>query len=139
MYSDSIRYGYTGSALPGNAEVVVLLATAATSGSMSGVIGPPPNGVGNYSQTYNVHRVVVDITNDQTGTIKIYQSMNRGSTWVRAYDDIAVAAPAANSTNSYDILVEPFADWKIEWTNGAAPQTTWRVNLTSTSQRVVAV
>ena len=137
MPSDSIKYKYNGSALPGNAEVVVLLATAATSGSMSGVIGPPPNGVGNYFPTHNVHRVVVAMRNDQAGTLREYKSMDRGATWL-VISSTAVAAAAANSQNIYDFWVEPYADWKLDWLNGAAPQTAFQPDISSTAQRVIA-
>ena len=132
-----MRFNYTGSALPGNAETVVLLATAPTSGVLTGVIGGAGN-MGNFFPNARIERVLLSLTNDQAGTLNEYQSFDRGATWTKIFTT-AVAASAANSENQYDFLVEPYGDWKLEWVNGAAPQTTFKVNLAGTEQRPVAV
>lgn len=130
------RAKYTGSALPGNAEVVVLYATAPT--YTSGVSDNRGFGIANFHQSSGIKRVLLALTNDQSGTLKAYQSTDRGVTWVQVVADTAVAAAAANSENMYDFLVEPYQDWKVTWTNGATPQTTFRVNITLTDERVIA-
>lgn len=135
MSNELVRIKYTGSALPGNGETIVLVATAPTSGSNTGVLGPP-GGMGNFLQMAEIRRIALSLTNDQTGTLNLYQSQNRGSTWVKVYTT-AVAASAANSENQYDIWVEPYPDIKLEWVNGATPQTTFTPNIVGVGQRVV--
>lgn len=129
-------FDYRGSALPGNAEVVVIFATAPTTsgGAQDG------NGytTANWLQTNNIHRIYVNLQNDQSGILKAYQSQNRGVTWVQVVADISVSASAANSTNDYDFNCEPYKDYKITWTNGATPQTTFRVNVVGIEQRAPA-
>lgn len=133
---NQVRFNYTGSALPGNGEVVVLLATAPTSGVTTGVIGGSAS-QGNYFQGVNIRRVLVGLINDQAGTLKEYMSTDRGVTWTQI-SSTAVAAIAANSQNIYDFLVEHYPDWKLTWTNGATPQTAFSPNIAGTDQRVVA-
>lgn len=135
--SAPVRFVYTGSALPANGETVVLLATAPTAGVLTGVIGGAGN-MGNCFPNMLIRRILVDITNDAGGTLREYQSVDRGANWVQINPDLAVAAAAANSVNQYDFLVEQYGDWKLIWVNGATPQTTFRVNIVSDDQRVVA-
>jgi hypothetical protein len=130
------RAKYTGSALPGNAEVVVLYATAPT--YTAGVSDNLGYNLANFHQCSGVKRVVVALRNDQTGTLKAYESNNRGVTWTQITADTAVAAAAANSQNIYDFLVEPYQDWKVTWTNGATPQTAFSPDITLTDERVIA-
>ena len=116
MSSENVRVTYTGSALPGNAEVVTIFDTTKT-----------PNGMGAaFVAIAGLHRLYVAIVNDQTGTLKSSSSENRGKTWTQI-DSLAVAAVSANSENPSDWLIEPYLDWKLEWTNGATPQGTFRV------------
>lgn len=136
MSDTQVRFGYTGSALPGNAEVVVLLATAPTSGSGTGVIGHPAS-AGNWFQVQKIRRIVVGLINDQAGTLKEYVSNDRGANWVQV-SSTAVAAIAANGQNIYDFFVEHYPDWKLTWTNGATPQGTFSPNIVGTGQRVIA-
>ena len=136
MADAEVKIGYTGSALPGNGETVVLVATARTSGSDVGVLGPP-GGIGNVFQLLGIRRIVVALRNDQAGTLKEYKSMDRGVTWLQI-SNTSVAAAAANSQNIYDFLVEPYSDWKVEWVNGAAPQTAFQPSIAGTGQRVIA-
>ncbi len=130
------RFGYTGSALPGNAEVVVLLATAPTSGVGTGVIAHPASSALQF-QKMKIRRGIVALRNDQAGTLREYKSMDRGATWL-TISSTAVAAAAANSQNIYDFLVEPYVDWKCDWLNGATPQTAFQPDIVGTGQRVVA-
>ena len=137
MSDEHVRFKYTGSALPGNAETVIILATAPTSGSFTGVIAGPGN-IGHFFQTSKIRRVVLALVNDQAGTLKEYKSMDRGATWLQINPDIAVAASAANSENIYDFWVEPYVDWKLAWTNGAAAQTAFSPDIVGVGQRVIA-
>lgn len=136
MSDAEVKFGYTGTALPNNAEVVVLLATAPTSGSGAGVIAHPAH-AGNQFQNMGIRRIVVGLINSQAGTLKEYESNDRGATWTQI-SSTAVAAIAANSQNIYDFFVEHYTDWKLTWTNGATIQATFSPNIVGTGQRVVA-
>ena len=82
-------------------------------------------------------RLTVAINNSQAGTLDAYQSQDRGVTWVKI-DTLAVAAAATATQNFNDYLVEGYADFKLEWTNGATPQTVFTPNVTMTPQRTIA-
>lgn len=117
-----LRFTYTGTALPTGSTTVTLLDTTTF---------PYPN----FFQKHGIHRVLVDLTNDQTGTLKVYQSADRGTTWVQIVPTTTVAANATNATNQYDYLVEPYPDWKLTWTNGGVTQTTFTVNVMGIDSR----
>ena len=118
-----IRFKYTGKALPDNADVVVLFSTGPTLG-VPGAF-PFANGL----QALSINRIYVAIQNSQAGTLKAYKSDDHGVTWVQIIADQAVATAAANSENINDYLVEPYADWKLTWTNGATIQTVFGVSI----------
>jgi len=112
---------YTGSALPGNAEVVTLYATSdATTG-------------GRFFANVGVKRFALALVNDAAGTLAS-QSSEDGITWTTISSD-AVAASAANAENIYDFWVEPYYHWRLRWTNGATPQTSWRVAMVMSDER----
>lgn len=115
------RYG--GSALPGNAETVVLFST---------VVAFPGK---SFHAGAGIHRILIDIDHDQSGTIKAYRSNNRGVTWTQFYDSGAIAAPGATASTERDIAVEPLQDWKVEWVNGATPQTLFLVDMALLGER----
>lgn len=108
------RAKYTGSALPGNAETVVLFSTAAACP------------MANWGPMNNIHSYHYDIKHDQAGTVKGYKSSNRGTSWVQFYDSDSLTAPTYTSTAV--VLVEGLADFKFEWVNGATPQTAFAVD-----------
>lgn len=112
----STKVKYTGSALPGNAETVNIFST------VSAFPGK------NYAAMHGRNRLEVSIKNDQTGTLKGYRSSDRGVNWVQVYPDTAVAAPASGATNFYDFLIVEFEDFKLDWLNGATPQTVFHVD-----------
>ena len=114
---------YSGSALPGNAETVVLFST---------VVAFPGKDFHTYA---DIARIIIDIKHDQAGTMKAYRSQDRGVTWNQMYDSGSVAAPAATSSTIRDLAIEPYMDWKVEWLNGAAPQTTFIVDMALVIER----
>lgn len=119
-----VNMKYTGSALPGNAETVVIFNSYVA-------------GFGGYGlQGAGIHRVDVSIQNDQAGTLKAYASTN-GTTWVQ-YDSAAISAASSTTESHSDWLVEPYMFWKLEWLNGATPQTIFNVRMAGTDQRPVA-
>jgi len=78
---------------------------------------------------HHISRIIFGVQNDQTGTLKAYWSSDRGTNW-NLYSSTAVAIPASGaSSGPYGILVDPYDDWKLVWTNGGSAQTTWRTSL----------
>jgi len=115
--------------LPGNAQVVSLFDTTVAFPSAQ------------YLAMNKLKRLVVDLKNDQAGTLFWYKSQTRNTApsaapvWV-AIGTAPIAIAAANASNQSEYLVEEFADWKLEWTNGATPQTQFIVDLALTGERV---
>lgn len=134
MSDAQVGFKYTGTALPTGASVVVVFATAPPSAGVAGAFT-----FGNALQQLGIRRIMLAVDNDQAGTLKAYQSKDRGVTWTRVGGDVAVAAASSNSDNVLDFLVEEYADWKVEWTNGGVDQTKFNMNIVGTGQRVKAV
>lgn len=84
-----------------------------------------------------IKRFRLGLEHSHLGTINAYRSPDRGTTW-HQLSTTAVAAPAANSTNEYDFLVEGYDDWKVEWVNGGTTQSPWSIVLVASDERSVA-
>ena len=123
--SNSVKFKYTGSALPGNGEVVSFFDTTNTGYG------------GNFCDTNGIARIMVRLVNDNAGTLTFESSEDRGTSW-RTRSTNAVAASAANSENVYDFLVEGLPDVRVRWTNGATPQGTFVVSTVGDMMRTVA-
>lgn len=81
--------------------------------------------------SHGVSRVTFSVENSEAGTLKAYRSVDKGTNWDQVGGDIAVAAAAATDINGpYDFLVDTYQDFKIDWLNGGAAQTTWRPEVT---------
>lgn len=126
MSSHPIRIKYVGTALPGNGATVTLFSTVDAGWAANGFA------------LLGIARLIFSINNDQSGTLKAYQSTDRGVTWVQAVADDAESASGATAENINDYLVEQYADWKLDWVNGATPQTRFTVNIAADSMRNVA-
>lgn len=111
--NENVRIKYTGSALPGNAETVTIFDSTST-------------GISNFAAIARLHRLYVTVINDQAGTLVFQSSENGGTAWT-TINSTAVSASAANSENPYDYDIEPYRDVRLRWTNGATPQTSFRV------------
>lgn len=84
------------------------------------------------------HFAVLDIKNAAAGTLKAYKSIDRGVTWNQIEQFSVAAAPTAES-NKYEFLVEPYMEWKLDWVNGGASQSTmWVVDFALTDRRASA-
>lgn len=125
--SFQVKFAYTGAALPGNGAVVTFFDTTTANSGMGA----------NWCDTYGIARVLVRLVNDQTGTLTMDVSTNRGTSWTTISTD-SVTASSANSENAYDFLVEGLADVRIRWTNGATPQGTFIPTVVGTSIRHIA-
>lgn len=131
MSAETVILKYMGAALPGNGQVVSIFDSTAAFPSAQ------------YIAMNRLKRLVTDIKNDQAGTLTWYKSQTRVATpsatpvWV-AIGTLAVAAAAANATNFNEFLVEEYADFKLEWTNGVTPQTQFIVDVALSGERVKA-
>ncbi len=121
------KFKYTDTALPLGASVYTLF---------NSVTAFP---FGNGFQMLDIHRILLTLQNDHTGTIKCSRSTDRGTNWVRCVPDISVSAASSNDVNSYDFLVEAYEDFKIEWTNGGTNQTVFAPSIVGVPSRQVAV
>lgn len=83
-----------------------------------------------------IRKVVLDLKNSQAGTLNEFYSNDRGVTWLQVSTD-PVAIPAAGFDTSREFLVESYADWKLEWTNGGVAQIGWTPQIALTDQRAV--
>jgi hypothetical protein len=136
MSQQVAKFRYTGVALPGNAAQVVLFDTVVNFPNMANAI--PQCGM---------KRLDMDLAHDQAGTLIWYKTEARGLTsvfgagsaattvWTQI-GTLAVAAPAAGVSDNFDFLVEEFTDFKLEWTNGATPQTVWVPSIALSDERV---
>lgn len=81
-----------------------------------------------YFAMLKMQRLVISILNSQAGTLKGYRSATeRGAgapQWTQVYQ-ASVAAASGNNANWYDLLVAPYDDYKLVWTNGGVAQATW--------------
>lgn len=134
---------YTGAALPGNAETVILFDTAIsvdgvnlTTAALRAAARGFAMSKGHF-QKMGGKRFVLRLVNDAAGTLNVYKSDDRGANWNKIYT-VAVAASAANSENVYDVLIEGLYDWKVEWVNGATPQTSWEPSMEISDERGLA-
>ena len=82
-------------------------------------------------RNHDISRVIFTLKNSHLGTIKAYESMDKGANWVQFGDDISVAASGSTDVSGpYDFLVDTYDDVRISWVNGGSAQTTWRPGVT---------
>lgn len=73
-----------------------------------------------------IHRLRIDIAHDQAGTFNFYKSDDGGVNW-RLLSTAAAVAPA--TTTKAGVIVEGFADYRLQWVNGGTPQTYFESDL----------
>lgn len=123
---------YTGSTPGADANTYVLFATAQPSAGSTNFAFPG----GWYCAQHGLKRLIVDIGHANSGTLNLYRSNNRGTSWDQVFTSGAIAAPAATSSTIRDFAIEEYPDFKIEWVNGGATQAArWIVNMALTDQR----
>lgn len=73
------------------------------------------------------NRLQFGVENSEAGTLKGYMSPDKGTNWYQVEGDVAVAAAAATDISGpYDWLIDTYPDFKLDWVNGGAAQTTWK-------------
>ena len=73
-------------------------------------------------------RVLISISHNADGTLKEYKSSDGGTTWIQIAADDAITA-VSNVDTFKEYQVQPYVDYKVEWTNGNSAQTTWNVSV----------
>jgi hypothetical protein len=106
---------YKGSALPGNAETIVLFSSVVAFGARA-------------APHYRVFWVDVAITTDEaagTQTVRLEKSIDGGATW------ITVGTPTAviDGNTNVSFFVSPYQDFRIVYLNGTTPQTLFGAEL----------
>lgn len=115
MTCDKTYIPYKGSALPGNAESVVLFSSTTAWGSRA-------------AQQYRAFWVDVAIQTDQaagTQTVALQKSVDGGTNWITVGTPTAVAS----GHTLEEFFVSPYQDWRILYLNGTTPQTAFAVDL----------
>lgn len=87
-------------------------------------------------QAAGMKRVVVVFAHSNTGTINVYRSADRGTTWAQVSTRIIVG-PSATGSSCFDVNVSMFSDFKLEWVNGGSAQTTWTVDIALTDEQTL--
>ncbi len=105
---------YKGSALPGNAEAIVLFNTVVAFGL-------------NAAPHYQLYWADLSISADQNtnNTVALQKSVD-GTTWVTVASATVTNANASNESSFY---VAPHQNWRLLYTNGTTPQTAFSVDL----------
>ena len=71
-----------------------------------------------------ISKLVTDLKHSHLGTYKWYKSSDRGTNWLQIGEE-DIGAPAATDTVFREFVIEPYADFKLDWINGNSAQTTW--------------
>jgi hypothetical protein len=133
MSHANIKYA---GATPGNdSNDYILLVTALPAGTTDTMNAQWPE---NFCALANIKKLSVVIKCDNAGTLKFYESVNRGTTF-RQIDQISVAAPGSTASFVAEFLVEGLRDFKLVWTNGGSAQTFFDVLMSLSEQRASAV
>ncbi|HXQ34399.1 MAG TPA: hypothetical protein VN843_10330 [Anaerolineales bacterium] len=113
---DKTRVTYTGSALPGNAEAITLFSSTVAFGPRA-------------APHYRCYWFDVALQTDQNAnnSLQLQKSPDGGVTWTNA--GAAVTINSATPHTLTEFFVSPYADWRVIYTNGATPQTTFQVDM----------
>lgn len=106
---------YKGSALPDNAEEIVLFSSTVAFGARA-------------AQHYRCYWVDVAITTDEaagTQTVRLEKSNDGGTNWITVGTPDAVG----DGNTSVAYFVSPYQDFRIVYLNGTTPQTLFAVDL----------
>lgn len=112
---DKTRITYSGPALPGNAESVVLFSSTTAFGKRA-------------ATHYRCFWFDVAIQTDEaagTQTVRLEKSADGGTTWVTVGTPTAVG----DGHTSEEFFVSPYQDWRIVYLNGSTPQTLFAVDM----------
>ena len=111
---DKTRVTYSGSALPGNAEAITLFSSTTAFGRRA-------------APHYRCFWFDVALQTDANADneLQLQKSADGGTTWV----DAGAAVTIGTGHTVSEFFVSPYADWRVVYTNGATPQTTFAVDM----------
>lgn len=112
--SESVQFNYTGSTPGADSDTYVLFSSVA---AFPGA---------RFHSMYGLKRFHMDVKHNNTGTINLYKSTDRGVTWLQV-NTTSAAATGSTASDVYDALVDEYPDFKVEWVNGGSAQSTWSV------------
>lgn len=124
--SESVTFKYAGSTPGADASIYNIFSSVVAFRGAS------------MAQNHGLKRLFVTIDNPQSGTLKLYRSLDRGTNWIQVGGDFAATASATDVT-TLDALIEGFPDFKLDWVNGGVAQTGWTVTIALTGERAAAV
>lgn len=111
---DKTRVTYSGSALPGNAEAITLFSSTTAFGKRAAT---------HYRCFWFDVALQTDANADNS--LQLQKSADGGVTWVNA----GAAVTIGTGHTLTKLFVSPYADWRVVYTNGATPQTTFAVDM----------
>lgn len=111
---------YQGTALPGNAEVIVLFSTVTSFG-----VNCAPH-MGFYWADLSIF-----LNQGTTNTVELQKS-NNGTTWRQVA--VTNVSNAGDGSTEVSFYVAPHKNWRIVYTNQATPQTLFEVDLALDTQ-----
>ncbi len=81
-------------------------------------------------------RFVVGVRHSSAGTINLYKSANRGTSWVLMD---SFSASSTTEEDLYEALIEHVDDFKVEWVNSGSAQSPWDVSMALSPERAPSV
>lgn len=120
-----IAFDYAGTVPGANANETVLFSTVSAGIPKNAILGT------------GVKRYVLVVDNPEAGSVYLYWSPDRGTTWIQI-STTTVAAPAAGACATVDLLIEGLPDVKVTWKNGGVAQTGWALTQWLTDERAEA-
>jgi hypothetical protein len=116
--TDKTRVTYSGSALPGNAEAITLFSSTTAFGRRAAT---------HYRCFWFDVALLVDQNADNS--LLLEKSADGGTTWVTAEPAVVINSGTTGGNSLTSFFVSPYADWRVRYTNGATPQTTFQVDM----------
>lgn len=116
--TDKTRPTYTGSALPGNAEVITLFSSTAAFGARAAT---------HYRCFW--FDVALQVDQNADNSLQLQKSTNGGTTWTNAGAAVTINSGTTGGHSVTSFFVSPYADWRVVYTNGATPQTAFQVDM----------
>lgn len=92
----------------------------------------------NAAALMGIKKANLTIKCNNSGTLNVYESRNRGTNW-RQIDTVSVAAPAATASAPIEVVVEGLRDFMITWVNGGSAQSPFDVLISFSEQRAAAL
>lgn len=87
----------------------------------------------NFVQGAGLKRISIRFDHIYSATVNMYRSVDRGVAWSQVMQQ-QQSAPDTTQSSYFDVSVEAFADFKVEWVNGGTAQSPWSVDIALTSE-----